>query len=90
MKEEEKEHCHEHRVCESHLRTALKGATAKMLEITFDFIVLNLIFQQPLAVSMGGAIGLEALCYALGYLNERGWNRIMWGRKVVDVTVNRD
>jgi len=80
---------HEHKVFESHLRTALKGITAKTLEIIFDFIVLDLLFQCP-AESLGAAIGLEALCYALNYINERGWNKIQWGRKVVDVTADRN
>jgi hypothetical protein len=75
---------HEHKVCESHLRTALKGVTAKALEVVFDFIVLEVIFQRP-AESLGIAIGLEALCYALNYINERGWNRIQWQRKIMDI-----
>jgi hypothetical protein len=75
---------HEHKVCETHLRTALKGITAKVLEIFFDFIVLNLFLHQA-GESLGIAIGLEGLCYLLNYLNERGWNKIMWGRKVIEV-----
>lgn len=78
---------HKHKVCETHLRTAFKGITAKVLEVLFDFIVLDLLFHAP-AESLGAAIGLEALCYALNYMNERGWNRIMWGRKVIDVTTD--
>jgi hypothetical protein len=75
---------HKHKIYESHLRTAFKGVTAKTLEVFFDFIVLNLLFHRP-AESLGAAIGLEALCYGLNYLNERGWNRIQWQRKVIEV-----
>jgi len=80
---------HEHKVCESRLRTVLKGVTAKMLEVVFDFIVLDLIFQRP-AESLGVAIGIEGLCYAITYFNERGWNRIQWGRKIINVATNRN
>lgn len=83
------DHEHQHKVCESHLRTALKGVTAKALEVLFDFIVLDFLFHAP-AESLGAAIGLEALCYALNYMNERGWNRIMWGRTITDVPSNRN
>jgi hypothetical protein len=83
------DNCHQHKVCESRKRTALKGITAKALEVLFDFIVLDLIFQRP-AESLGVAIGIEGLCYAITYFNERGWNRIMWGRKILDVTADRD
>jgi hypothetical protein len=80
---------HEHKVCETRLRTALKGVTAKILEIALDFTILDIVFHRP-AESLGIAIGLEVVCYALNYINERGWNRIMWGRKVIDIPVNMD
>jgi hypothetical protein len=40
--------------------------------------------------SLGVAIGIEGLCYALTYFNERGWNRIQWGRKIINVATNRN
>jgi hypothetical protein len=70
----------------------LKGITAKVLEISFDFLIFNSILShiipsqlEAALESLGIAILIEGVCFALGYLNERGWNKIMWGRKVVDV-----
>lgn len=85
---------HAHKVCETHARTLLKGITAKVLEISFDLLIFDSVLSQitpQLGIiqntlnSLGIAILIEGFCFALGYLNERGWNRIMWGRKVVDV-----
>lgn len=79
---------HEHKVCETRLRSLLKGATAKFLEITIDFIVLYLIFGQP-EKDLGLAIGLEVFCYVCGFFNERLWNKIQFGRKIIEVLSNR-
>jgi hypothetical protein len=79
---------HEHRVCETHLRSILKGITAKIAEISFDFVILY-VLGVGAGESLAVAIGLESICYGLGYINERGWNKIMWGRRVVDVIISQ-
>jgi hypothetical protein len=89
---------HEHRVCETHARTLLKGITAKVLEVSFDLLVFDSILSkitpqlgliQNTLNSLGIAILIEGVCFTLGYLNERGWNRIMWGRKVIDIPIDQ-
>lgn len=75
---------HNHVVCETRLRSLLKGATAKVIEVTVDFIVLYIIFGQP-EKDFGLALGLEIFCYIAGYWNERLWNKVNWGRKVVEI-----
>jgi uncharacterized membrane protein len=74
---------HEHIVHESHLRSLLKGFTARIIEIAFDTVVLSIAGLHPFE-SVGIAILMETVCYCLGYFNERIWNRVQWGRKVVE------
>lgn len=71
------------KVNETHKRSLLKGVTAKILEILFDFMILNLIFQRPLE-SFGVAVGIEVVCYILSYINERIWNKLKWGRRIYE------
>ena len=71
------------KVNETHKRSLLKGVTAKILEILFDFMILNLIFQRPLE-SVGVAVGIEVICYVLTYINERVWNKCKWGRRIYE------
>jgi hypothetical protein len=78
----------EHKVCETRLRSMLKGATAKLIEVTADFILMDIIFGQP-EKSFAVALGLEIFCYICGYWNERIWNKINWGRKVVDIVCDK-
>jgi len=75
---------HEHKVYETHKRSLLKGFTARIIEIAFDAVVLSIAGLHPFE-SIGIAVLLECTCYVLNYVNERGWNRIMWGRKIVEV-----
>jgi len=91
MREEEENH-HQHKIYETHKRTLLKGITAKVLEVSFDFLIFNSILShiipsqlEAALESLGIAILIEGVCFALGYLNERGWNRIQWQRKVIDI-----
>ncbi len=74
---------HEHVVFETHARSLLKGATAKLIEVAVDFGVLYFVFGQP-EKDLGLALGLEIFCYICGFFNERIWNKVQWGRKVVD------
>jgi hypothetical protein len=82
---------HEHKVCESHKRTLLKGVTAKVLEVSFDLVIFSSVLSQymppQLAIldSLGISIMIESFCFGLGYLNERLWNKVQWGRKVIDI-----
>ena len=75
---------HEHQVNETKKRSMIKGVTAKAMEITFDFVVLGTLGMNPFE-SIGIAILLEFVCYCLGFVNERIWNKISWGRRVINV-----
>jgi hypothetical protein len=90
---------HEHKVCETHWRTLAKGITAKAAEVSFDLLifdsVLNSIAPQYGLINntisaLGLSVLIESICFGLNYLNERVWNKVQWGRKVVDVTSDRD
>jgi len=74
---------HEHEVHETHLRSILKGVTAKAMEVTLDTLILEVFLHQPIE-SFGIAVGLEVFCYCMGYINERLWNKVQFGRKVID------
>lgn len=74
---------HEHEVHETHLRSLCKGFTAKAIEVVADTLIINFILHLP-AESFVIAVGLEFFCYLCGYVNERLWNKVQWGRKVVD------
>lgn len=69
-----------HKITETRKRSLLKGLTARILEITLDTFVLS--FFIKIEIGLGLSIFLEATCYCVSYANERGWNRINWGRKV--------
>jgi len=73
------------KIHETHKRSFLKGVTAKILEIIIDFVLLSgiqLLCGRPIhvGISFGGSLLIEAACFCVSYLNERGWNRTDWGR----------
>ena len=70
-----------HRVVETRMRSLLKGLTARILEVTLDTFVLS--FFIKVEIGLGLSIFLEVTCYAVSYCNERGWNKIDFGRKII-------
>lgn len=77
------DHNQKHKVVETRMRSLLKGLTARILEITLDTFVLS--FFVKVEVGLGVSIFLETTCYVVSYLNERGWNKIQWQRKVIHI-----
>lgn len=89
MKEDE--NCHEHKVCETRLRTFLKNLTGNGIEFVIDFFILDAVICRlsPTIAQALGIAGISALiegvCFIISYLTDRGWNLIQWGRKVTEV-----
>lgn len=81
---------HEYKVCDSHLRSFLIVATGNGLEYVADFIFLHFFMDKSIPESLGGSVALVVICYITSFIALRIWNRTRWGRKVVDVSVNRN
>jgi uncharacterized membrane protein len=75
---------HRHKVNESRKRSLLKGISMRILEITVDVFLLSFL-GLGVETSLGASITIEGICFAVGYINERLWDKIQWGRKVKDV-----
>jgi uncharacterized membrane protein len=73
---------HKQRVNETHKRSLLKGVSMRVIEVSVDTALLTFL-GVPIFESIGASIGIEALCFLVCYINERIWNKIQWGRKVV-------
>jgi len=78
-----------YRINETRKRSLLKTVTSRLLEILADTLIFECIFRFlnifdsfSLAYSFGIAILVEGTCFCSGYLNERIWNKINWGREV--------
>jgi uncharacterized membrane protein len=79
--------CEEHRVDETHARSIAKGVTGRLIEIAVDTAILVLLGINPFE-SVGVAVALEGLCFATCYFNERLWNKVSWGRRVIKRLIN--
>lgn len=71
-----------HRVDETHKRSIVKGITGRAIEIAVDAIILSL-FGLNIFESVGVAILIEGLCFVSSYFNERLWNKVNWGRRII-------
>jgi len=72
-----------HRVSESKLRSFIKALSFRIVEVIVDTIFLSFLFPGHIEISFLGAIGIEFICFLFGYLWERIWNKIHFGRKVI-------
>ena len=79
-----------YRVEESKKRSILKSLTASCSEIFFDVILFSFLLQLlgiPHLESIGMGLGIslmdEAICCLTFYFNERVWNRLQFGRRIV-------
>ncbi len=63
---------------ETRLRSLLKAASFRIIEIAIDAFILS--FFVHIGIAIGLAIGLEVMCFALHYIFERIWNKISYGR----------
>lgn len=81
---------HKHKVNESKTRSLLKTVSARILEIILDTIIVGSIynfFKIPHAYELAAGISIliEILCALVNYINERLWNKVQWGREVMDI-----
>jgi len=84
---------HDHRVEDTRLRSLGKGATGYILEVLADTFVIaggiSLLLGAPTETALSSglifAIITEGLCFMTHYINDRLWNRIQWGRRVIDI-----
>lgn len=88
---------HEHRISETRKRSFLKSLLGYLLEVGVDTFVIGIGLSLFLGLPsqnafLGGGILAtltEFLCFFTHYFNERFWNKIMWGRTVTEVPLNR-
>jgi len=70
------------RINETWKRSLYKAVSFRILEVAIDTLILS-IFVEP-RIAFGLAVGLEGICLLLHYLFERVWNRIQWGRHIIE------
>ena len=80
---------HEHKVCDSRLRSFLMTFTGNAIEVVIDFFIFNF-FIPSKPESLGFAIATQVVCYLTTYFSLRIWNKIKWGRKVIDVSISKN
>ncbi len=70
------------RVHETKTRSLLKALSFRVIEISVDTLILSF-FVTP-AVALGLAISLEVICFLLHFAFERVWNKIHFGRHIIE------
>jgi len=87
---------HGHKVEDTRLRSALKALTGNGLEVIFDtlllmplLVYLGMPIHEAIGLGVGISVVVEILCFITNYFNDRAWNRIQWGRKVIDIEDGR-
>jgi uncharacterized membrane protein len=70
------------RVNETRRRSLLKAVSFRILEIAVDSLILSF-FVTPI-IAVGLAVSIEFTCFALHFVFERVWNKIDYGRHIVD------
>jgi len=87
---------HGHKVEDTRLRSVCKAFSGNGLEVIFDTLLLLPLLMylgMPIHEAAGLGIGIsvlvEILCFITNYFNDRAWNRIQWGRKVIDIEDDR-
>ncbi len=70
------------RVNETKLRSLLKVISFRIIEISVDTFILSFFVTAPLA--LGLAVSLEVICFSLHFGFERIWNKINFGRQIVE------
>lgn len=70
------------RVNETRKRSLLKAVSFRVIEIALDSLILSIFVSPEIAVAL--AVLLECLCFALHYGFERAWNRVNYGRHIME------
>jgi len=74
-------------VTETRLRSILKVLIQRAFEIIVDVFVMAAVFCIVAEWDVGwrfvvAAFIVESFCMMFGYINERLWNLVQWGRKI--------
>jgi len=70
------------KVYETRRRSLLKAISFRVIEIALDSLILSFFITPVIAVGL--AVAIEGLCFLLHFLFERGWNKINYGRCIVE------
>jgi len=70
------------KVYETKTRSLLKAISFRFIEIAVDTAILSF-FVTPV-IAVGLAIALEGICLLLHFAFERGWNKINFGRHIIE------
>ena len=70
------------RINETHARSLIKATSFRIIEIGVDFGILSF-FVEP-HVAIGLAVSFEVICFLLHYGFERIWNKINFGRYIIN------
>ena len=70
------------RINETRKRSLLKAVSFRIVEIAVSTGILSL-FVAP-EVAFGLAVGIELICFILHYICERIWNKISYGRNIIN------
>lgn len=81
---------HHHEVNETRKRSLLKAVSGRIIEITIGTLVQGFLLSLlgvPSPYELGFIMTLieETTCFCICFINERIWNKIDWGRNVVDI-----
>jgi len=63
--------------------------TGRALEISVGTFIISFLILKDLTLSLGIAILNETICAITSYLNERVWNIVQWGRRIIHVGKGR-
>lgn len=75
------------KVNETKKRSLMKTVSFRIIEVVMDIIIILALLQSglpELIIAGAGAILVESSCGIGYYIWERLWNRIDWGRIIID------
>lgn len=73
-----------HSINETRKRSLLKAISFRMLEVGLSTLVLDRWAGLDIQVAFGFAVLIEFSCFALHFLFERVWNKIQYGRYIIE------
>lgn len=70
------------KIYETKKRSLIKSASFRVIEVIIDSLILSF-FITP-AIAIGVAIAIEGICWGAQYVSERIWNKINYGRHIIE------